>query len=247
MAKFSYAQFYRICYEEKRNLAWKKVHDMYLLTDLWQDDFRPKVLERDGYICRLCGDPADDVHHIPKFYPKIFGQEKLIHLTSLCRPCHTNFHFPPGIEEAKQQLMKTKDDKMIKCPCCDQQVKLYRRPLNSTMAYGLILVARYFEKSDAEEWLHVESYFKTRDGAPPSLRGDFAKLRYWDLVEIKSGTSGASRQGLYRITDKGKEFVSNRLSLPRKVFIYNKKVVGFSDEKTTIAQALGDQFNYALL
>ncbi len=54
----------------------------------WQT-FRKKILKRDNYQCRLCGDKnAKDVHHIkPKvIYPELFLDEDNVIL--LCKSCH---------------------------------------------------------------------------------------------------------------------------------------------------------------
>ena len=62
-------------------------------------------------------------------------------------------------------------------------------------------------------WLHVEMDF--RDVSIPS-RGDYAKLRYWDLIEPKPGTSdrGGRTNGFWRLTNKGRAFVNGEIAVP---------------------------------
>lgn len=219
----------------------KQVYWAYQQTERWFE-LREARLVLDNHRCRMCDAPATCVHH--RRYPEVFGKETVDDLTSLCHQCHENFHHPPGVDEIRKQLMKAKDDKMAVCPCCDRKVKLYKRPLNSSMAYGLILLRKFFKDNPDVEWIHAESYFKSRKDAPSSLRGDFAKLRYWDLVELQSGASSDARQGNYKILQKGIDFVEGRISVPRRVHLYNKSVVGFDEDETNINSALGDKFDY---
>jgi len=150
------------------------------------------------------------------------------------------------LEDAKAWL-RARFEEGARCPCCDQFVKLYKRKLNSTMARALILVYHYFERPDADEWLHVPSYLNWTQAL-----GDAAKLHRWALIEPKGGIrdDGSTKVGYYRITDLGRRFVRGEASVPKYVYLYNQKVVNRSDAdttRTTITEALGDRFDYAEL
>jgi len=127
------------------------------------------------------------------------------------------------------------------CPCCERFIKLYRRPLSASMARYLIVLAK--KSGMGNPWLHVETDF--RDVSIPS-RGDYAKLRYWGLIEAKPGVSerGARTKGYWRITDKGRAFVAGNAPVPSHILLLNNRVVGFSDNLVTIRDALGKAFNY---
>lgn len=105
------------------------------------------------------------------------------------------------------------------------------------MAYGLILVHNHVGRHSHLP-VHVEDFFKQKD-CPSSVRGDFAKLRYWSLINRHS-----ERPGYYSITPKGQFFVGGQICVPRYCFIFNNECYGFSDERTDINHALGDRFSY---
>jgi hypothetical protein len=146
------------------------------------------------------------------------------------------------IKEAKQ-FLKANYKEGTKCPCCGQSVKLYKRTITSAMAWGLII---FDKKSLTNDFYHAENIFKDVDGLPSSIRGDFPKLRFWGLIEKYEGDrdDGSPRNGLYRITSKGKSFVRNRYSVPRHAYTYNNKLRKIEGDDITIKDALSNKFNY---
>ena len=65
---------------------------------------RTAALIRDGYVCTICGEPADEVHHIRHLTRRNIGDPSislnLDNLTSLCRGCHIKHHKQERIEGA---------------------------------------------------------------------------------------------------------------------------------------------------
>lgn len=132
------------------------------------------------------------------------------------------------------------------CPICGHYVKLYKRKLTSSMAHGLVLIYRYFMFHPGEEWVHIENLFKNISGIP-SVFHDTAVLRHWGLLEKKEGErdDGNPDVGYYRITEKGKQFVNNEITVSKYVLLYNNEVKGFDDEtQISIKNAFGNKFNY---
>ncbi len=132
------------------------------------------------------------------------------------------------------------------CPCCFQYVKMYRRKITTVMARTLIrLVVLNRDKPD-QEYFHVRDIVK---GISSTGTNDFSKMLHWKLIkpqpqeknddEIKGRTSG-----MWKITEKGIRFAMNDMSLPKIVFIFNKKVYGFSQDKINIVTALTQKFDY---
>lgn len=126
------------------------------------------------------------------------------------------------------------------CPCCDQTVALRRRSITSAMALWLIsLVKRSVEVPDG--WVH------TREILLPDGKlmagGDYAKLRYWALVESqRTDTPGAS--GHWRPTPKGVQFAYDRCRIPTNAWVYNRRCYGMSSEMISIRTALSKRTNY---
>jgi hypothetical protein len=149
-----------------------------------------------------------------------------------------------------QAMLKERAMKGAICPCCRQEVKMYTREITSTMAYTLILLHRHF--SVDKSWLHVPKFLSQMSAIGSAVRGgDFAKLRYWGLLEAKQDEKkadkrkdGSKRVGFYRMTDKGHQFVKGEIKIPTAALVYNGKHFGFTPGEVTIQEALGKEFNY---
>lgn len=57
---------------------------------------RENILMRDQYLCRYCGNPAEEVHHIVHLTAENIGNPEVAvsekNLVSLCRDCHCRIH-----------------------------------------------------------------------------------------------------------------------------------------------------------
>ena len=158
-----------------------------------------------------------------------------------------------SLEDAKKWL-RQRFGKGATCPCCNQFVKLYKRPFNKSMAYVLLLMARYYRRIEVknDEWLHVPSYIaEVAVGNPrraAAVRGDWAKLKFWGLIEEKPDVraDGSPRVGYWRLTPLGRQFVAREVKVPSHVYIYNSEPLQRAvDEQITIDDALGTEFSYA--
>lgn len=119
-------------------------------------------------------------------------------------------------ELLKEKLMS---GKMTTCPTCDRVVKLYRRSIHSNMLKCLRIL------NEATKGMLPSELVRTSAGSYD--RGDYAKLRYWGLVEQDS-------EKKWRITEKGQHFLRGEIVIPKYVFIYNREVHGFSAETVSI-------------
>lgn len=124
-----------------------------------------------------------------------------------------------------------------RCPCCDQFAKVYLRKLNSSIAHALI---RCYQRH-ALDWFHAPSL--VRDC------GDFAKARYWGLVEEANALRpDGGRAGVWRVTVQGERFVLGRLWVPSHARVYNGGFLGLDNAKQIdIRDALGRHFSYVEL
>lgn len=151
------------------------------------------------------------------------------------------------LAQAKEILRKHLD-KGANCPCCKQPVKMYRRPLTSAMALGLLLLYKDNKtyESQGDQWYHLENFFKAIPDLPSSVRGDVPKLRFWGLIRAKEGgkDDGNPSNGLYQLTSSGKAFSQGIIKLSSHVKLYNNKFFGLSGNEINIHQALGTKFNY---
>ncbi len=158
------------------------------------------------------------------------------------------------IEEATK-VMKgnifTKEvmSKGCKCPVCNQNVRLQKYTINAETAKCLIDLYKLNKKHPEKIWFHVAEDIKIGI----SVSGAFAKLRHWGLIEqLPKDNSQVHKRtsGMWRITDKGADFVLNRIKIEKFIKIYNQTFYGFDEEKNdknkpiTITDAISTKFNY---
>lgn len=141
------------------------------------------------------------------------------------------------ISEAKEYLKRNwTNPRGINCPCCNQKVKLYPTLLNKDMAVTLIKM--YKLDKAGREWVHIQSELKP-------INGNYAKLVHWGLLESDfRRKEDGGRSGMFRITEKGRMFVTGQITVPKKVNLYNAKKYGESVSQINIKQSLGEKFNY---
>lgn len=149
------------------------------------------------------------------------------------------------IAEAKNILRNKIKDGFI-CPCCNQPAKMYRRKLTSSMAYALVLILRHHNVHPG--WVHMEDLLKGLN-IPASVRGDAPKLRFWGLIEPKTGEKedGNPNNGYYRITEEGIAFAKGRAKAHSHIWLYNNKAFGIpaDAELIDIYSALNNKFRYS--
>jgi len=145
--------------------------------------------------------------------------------------------------EAAKAFVKEKRDLGVDCPCCGQLCKVYKRTIYAGMAKFLIwLVQEYQRRQQAQLlgglWIDILE-------GPPQRGGDFAKMAHWDLIEQRANNDDTKRTSrFWRPTQKGIDFVHARIRIPKRMFIFNNKVVGYSQAFFDIRDALGKKFDY---
>jgi len=96
-------------------------YDDYLKSPIWAAK-RQEALARDGEKCRFCySSKSLQVHH--RHYPKVYGEEPLADLITLCGLCHEVFHLQREItqqsfrkesKQPKKQTVSTKKNRSEK-------------------------------------------------------------------------------------------------------------------------------------
>lgn len=140
------------------------------------------------------------------------------------------------IKEAKQHLRENWV-KGVNCACCGQFVKRYSYKLNVSIA--VTLIEMYNLK---KEWVHVNTEIS------PTSGGYFSLAQHWKLIYQKP-LEGEDKKGsgYWALTDKGRDFVLNRIIVPTHVHMFDGRVLGFAEEHTSIVEALGKKFSYSEL
>lgn len=146
------------------------------------------------------------------------------------------------LKEAKEFLRTNWEEGAI-CPCCTQAVKLYKRTLQSSMAIMLVNLYK-LTKATGEEYHHIIEMKRGYEKYISSA-GDFASSRFWGLTEEGTGDKeNVKRQGYWKLTQKGIDFVENNITVPSHIKVFNAKCYGFEGEEITIADALKKRFDY---
>lgn len=129
----------------------------------------------------------------------------------------------------------------VVCPCCDQLAKTYRRQL--TLSQVKVMAAIYSVARKAPvptaHWVKVgmqtEKADKKNRVAAGTVRqklihtrgGDYAKARWWGLIEQSEDEreDGSDRAGMWRITERGIDFLLGQVRVPKYVLIYNNQLL----------------------
>lgn len=120
------------------------------------------------------------------------------------------------------------------CPCCSQMAKIYRRRITRPMALALI---ECWRKGGTHEYVYVADL--------PTYSSDFAKLVYWGLIEEqRAKRPDGGRMGYWRVTPKGEDYLSGRLSLPKYANVYNARCLSLDGYTwADVHDALGKGFD----
>lgn len=149
------------------------------------------------------------------------------------------------IAEAKAHLNANYKEG-VKCPCCEQFVKEYKRSIYARVARLLIELYKIdYTFAGPYRYVHIDDICRnvTDKGS-----GDFAKLQFWGLVHLEENEDTKKKtSGKWMITETGKEFVLRKRSVQKYVHILLNKVRKFSGPQVTIDDCLGKDFDYAEL
>lgn len=149
----------------------------------------------------------------------------------------------PGIslQEAIVWLREHYRDEGARCPCCKQIAREYKRTIHAAMAQKLIQFWRTYGTAWGER---TPLMLRGREGAADG-GGDFAKLRYWQLVEESDEERpDGGRAGWWRVTQLGDQFVQNKLAVHRYAYVFDGKLRRLEGPLYSIERCLGKRFNY---
>lgn len=139
------------------------------------------------------------------------------------------------LEEVRNWLAERVNEGAL-CPCCGQNVKVYRRKLNSGMVRSLIEMYRVGGTS----FIHIPSKISARSR-------EEGKLAYWGLAEEDRITrSDGGRAGYWRVTEKGELFLAEATTVPKYAIVFNGECLALDGEEIFVRDAL-DKFDLAEL
>jgi len=73
-----------------------------------------------------------------------------------------------------------------------------------------------------------------------------ATLHHWELLENKPKKDDEDKRssGFWRLTQKGRDFLRHKITVPKHAFVFDTKLIKFSREHTSVVTALGKKFSY---
>tara|TARA_R110002020_G_scaffold49844_4_gene141544 strand:+ start:722 stop:1303 length:582 start_codon:yes stop_codon:yes gene_type:complete len=136
------------------------------------------------------------------------------------------------------RLRERSNEPISRCSHCGANSKVYAYKLGS---YARVLIWMAYN-SEHEEYVHIPTSGAINGG------GDYAKLRYWGLIE-KSPTNPGSKKrstGLWKLTELGRNFALNKATVNGVCYYSHPpgEVLGFEPDHISIVDALGRYFNY---
>lgn len=105
------------------------------------------------------------------------------------------------------------------CPHCGASMMINKYTLNVTLLNALSKLARNPGKMARECGFDQSEY------------SVYTKLKYWGFITQLD-------DGIWLVTNKGREFLTGTLSAPREVQYFRDEIVGFSSDTTTAFQIL---------
>lgn len=151
--------------------------------------------------------------------------------------------FGPSLTDAKDKtFLDARRPKGTHCPLCTHFVKVYPRKLNSGMAYTLMNLY-HWDKYHTNEFIHLQRYCSTQYN---HAAGDRGKLVWWGMIEKSDAPpeKGEKSNGLYRMTQKGRDFVERKFLVIERCIEYLSKIEYFYGDQVDIVHCLGSHFNY---
>ncbi len=115
------------------------------------------------------------------------------------------------------------------CPCCHTRLNIRQERITP----GLCRTLRKFYEVIQAKGVNSANP-RTDCGFTNSQHTNFQKLKYFYLV------GQTNKSGYWHLTERGAHFVEGKTVVARKVYVQNKRVVGWSDDRVTISQALGE-------
>ena len=142
----------------------------------------------------------------------------------------------PEMEEEQERLALHAREGTT-CGICGQYVKIYPRKLNSNMVSFLISLYHGWRRT-SRDWVHHSDCFH--------VGRDYPYVATWRLAKLKPNSEDSTKRksGLWKPTKRGRLFIKNKRVVPSHVFMFNNKVVGWSDKNIDVLDALGNKFNY---
>ena len=141
------------------------------------------------------------------------------------------------LEELKAEYLKVLQGGGGDCPCCNRHGKYNGYSITKTDAKALVWI---FVNGDKHGWVHMPTQ------APREFMRakSFTNLRYWGLIECHPNDNKEIKgSGLWRVTNKAIKYMKGEMQLPKKAFVFDRTLVGFSEHQVYFSECFKDHFD----
>jgi hypothetical protein len=141
------------------------------------------------------------------------------------------------LAKIRKDYLKVLEGKGGDCPCCKRHGKYNGYSITKTDARFLVWI---FTNGDKDGWVHTPTQ------APREFlqAKSFTNLRYWALIEnYPNDNKKIKGSGLWRITNKGIKYMQGEMQLPKKAFVFDRTLVGFSEKQVYFRECFKENFD----
>jgi hypothetical protein len=153
------------------------------------------------------------------------------------------------IQDMRDWVARQSDHSACTCPTCMTTIKRYKYTFDKTFLFTLIAMLKVSRENLAtigvDGAYYEQLHHKVRDMVGVNNKNTrFRVMKYaeWGLIEKVDledfvyvnvdGRTERRKLGFFRVTDRGKVFLCNRLSIPKTIHVFNDAV--FDVGKDTI-------------
>lgn len=116
------------------------------------------------------------------------------------------------------------------CPCCDRPLP---KPRFERLTKHLLEALREIYEKATLQWVKIPAY---------RYRGLHARLKHWNFLEegtmIKRDGSEQRRPGVWRVTERGEQFLAGLLSAPYEARLVADRVVEWGQRRVSFHEAM---------
>lgn len=145
------------------------------------------------------------------------------------------------LEKIRKDYIRVLEGKGGNCPCCKRYGKYHGYSITKTDAKALAWI---YANGDKHGWVNMPTK------APREfLRGkSFTNLRYWGLIEAHpNDRKDVKGSGNWRVTNKAISYMQGKMTLPKKAFVFDRTLIGFSEKQVYFSECYKDYFDLEVL
>lgn len=143
--------------------------------------------------------------------------------------------------KAEIEIVIQDPKKSMGCPCCGKRVISQVHTITSGLTKYL---ERIYEEGgyNNRDYVHVTSTIFDKDLV--RIRR-YSFLKHWGLLIALPGKGEKSKtSGMWKVTEKGEQFLRNKISIPKMILLYNKKLIRIGDEMVSRSDLRGKPFDF---